>query len=1604
MNTPQTGSESPTPRVSRLNQSLSSLASSSRARSTLIATQLLPSANITQFFSALSPERMCSRGMQSSLENSTFTRPRTDSFPPIRPHLLAHDEDHSNTRRFVFLSHQGDRELSPAPTSVLASSVSGPLNQFSHSRYYLLNEDLNLPGDVTPPNGVPRRWWSRGSVSPGINTFRDLVVSGQGQDDSPLFPTNDYVERENSDPSSSHKVSILPLSFSDLPSLSREDLPICHLDAKNIHNKHEEEELSGSLLLSSPQRPPATVVSPTTPTAHRQTLKSLGIGIEEDLRNEEIEHSFWPRLLGRSPTGRSPSKPRIAELVTSASPSENVLQVEENQVVSMENWDGKSLHVTPLSIVVVSASSLSPEEGEFTASSSRVVFPTPTGKDNGEVKAEDTFLDEPSVPTPRAHSKHAETWYDRFTFPALRRESAKGRGKEGNTKERWLRARENVSLALNAVLPSSELAQLSEAGERFSKEGEVARSKANSCESEKVLEDENTQGAERDIWTGKELWMTVKSTVTTVSPMLRTSLTILGDVSKLTPIPGLNEAARMLLAIWEAVDTVESNRSQCLRLIERCATAIFSVRAELADAERDMKSQPCVHGDAGLADEMRGPVGKLNECIGMVYDFLLKLNRRPFIKRFLRSDEIQHEIQACDKALGDAMQMFSISIQIRLLKEFKRFARESQRFLEAEYRAQMQGWLTPPPLYSSPLMQTLPTSPEHTPRVGVQALQEPQDILPAVSGLSRKPHAQKSSSSAPQYMLSQPNNAVSTSNVASASPLTELQRLLSVENALDMEHDRALFHATLQSGICARSDVEMLRVLEVSPEEAPEALKALRRAEAMSREMEASTGQGWAVIGGLEREFMESGIEALTRLSSVAVQKAGDRDGDVPWDLPPWTITRYEADRLIMIGCGSFSKVYLGSWSGRRVAIKVLSSYTSASLFRQEVEIWRKLRHDNVLRMWGASSAQGERPWFIVSEYCGGGSLVGWLRERKCRVGESSTGGALSPPSASTKGEVDLLRCMHHISRGMVYLHDENVLHGDLKASNVLVDDNGRCVISDFGQSEMKWEVSRRSGKSITNGTLRWQAPELLNGATKLTPAADVYAFSICCIEILGMGDLPYGHREDKLVALLVLDQDKRAEIPFTRFTSLAEPLIQKCWARNPRQRPAFAMVAARLKQLRKRQGGMESPVPVRPELLIQSPQLPGTSSPGSQGVQVETGNEESSGANGAGEPVSDDSEPTSATSCWAESKPLKRPCYNPSHHPEATVNPETGIMDIPAAMHSGTVIYTPSALSRMGDSDTTSTMSSHFTLEGVQHFHHTHHVGSGYELPLPVEEHLAERRNECRFRSLVQSRHRFHHSLTLPLWSPSHVELGAVGYHSRPKGQFITLFNAMQPHKTSGSKITTIPSLGGYGSIRTGKKFDSKLTVTQRGIDLISGLLTFGLANDGTYSEHISRRHSFPLRAGHKAAYICVESTMYRFIEDLTAPKEWFKANVNAIVKEYAPRHPIQKEDVVVVVGTLCAPEYALLVSHSHPNGQAHFNVFSDRKTGGQWGAFTTDTEYPSDEGGPLYIEEIPPKAMLTSKVSPVRMNPGSDDNDWDTLMLARLRFPTDATEPTSQ
>ena len=66
-------------------------------------------------------------------------------------------------------------------------------------------------------------------------------------------------------------------------------------------------------------------------------------------------------------------------------------------------------------------------------------------------------------------------------------------------------------------------------------------------------------------------------------------------------------------------------------------------------------------------------------------------------------------------------------------------------------------------------------------------------------------------------------------------------------------------------------------------------------------------------------------------------------------------------------------------------------------------------------------------------------------------------------------------------------------------------------------------------------------------------------------------------------------------------------------------------------------------------------------------------------------------------------------------------------------------------------------------------------------------------------------------------------------------------------------------------------------------------------------------RRYSSPLRCGHKTAHLITESTNYRYLEDLSTPKKWFKANVDHILSIYGAEHRISKEELYL--GALFGP-----------------------------------------------------------------------------------------------
>ena len=91
---------------------------------------------------------------------------------------------------------------------------------------------------------------------------------------------------------------------------------------------------------------------------------------------------------------------------------------------------------------------------------------------------------------------------------------------------------------------------------------------------------------------------------------------------------------------------------------------------------------------------------------------------------------------------------------------------------------------------------------------------------------------------------------------------------------------------------------------------------------------------------------------------------------------------------------------------------------------------------------------------------------------------------------------------------GLAYLHSQQVIHGDIKGTNVLIDDSGKAVLCDFGLARFKPDVnnctiytkeSEAVGMQI--GSQNWMAPELFEGSS-LSIQSDIYSLGMTIYEV----------------------------------------------------------------------------------------------------------------------------------------------------------------------------------------------------------------------------------------------------------------------------------------------------------------------------------------------------------------------------------------------------------------------------------------------------------------------------------------------------------------------
>ncbi|CAI6010379.1 unnamed protein product [Closterium sp. NIES-65] len=253
-----------------------------------------------------------------------------------------------------------------------------------------------------------------------------------------------------------------------------------------------------------------------------------------------------------------------------------------------------------------------------------------------------------------------------------------------------------------------------------------------------------------------------------------------------------------------------------------------------------------------------------------------------------------------------------------------------------------------------------------------------------------------------------------------------------------------------------------------------------------------------------------------------------------------WEIDNDQLKLQHKIASGSFGDLYRGTYCGQDVAIKILKAERlNDSLqqeFAQEVFIMRKVRHKNVVQFIGACTKPPNLS--IVTEFMVGGSVYDYLHKHR---------GSMKLPM--------VLRVGMDVAKGMDFLHKNNIIHRDLKAANLLMDENDVVKVADFGVARVK---ANSGVMTAETGTYRWMAPEVIEHRA-YDHKADIFSFGITMWEML-TGKLPYPDLTPLQAAVSVVQRGLRPPIPKGTHPRLAD-LFERCWATNPADRPEFSEI-----------------------------------------------------------------------------------------------------------------------------------------------------------------------------------------------------------------------------------------------------------------------------------------------------------------------------------------------------------------------------------------------------------------------------------------------------------
>lgn len=238
------------------------------------------------------------------------------------------------------------------------------------------------------------------------------------------------------------------------------------------------------------------------------------------------------------------------------------------------------------------------------------------------------------------------------------------------------------------------------------------------------------------------------------------------------------------------------------------------------------------------------------------------------------------------------------------------------------------------------------------------------------------------------------------------------------------------------------------------------------------------------------------------------------------------------------IGKGAYGRVYKGLdlENGDFVAIKQVSLENIAqedlNIIMQEIDLLKNLNHKNIVKYLG--SLKTKTHLHIVLEYVENGSLANIIKPNK-----------FGPFPESLVAVY-----ISQVLEGLVYLHEQGVIHRDIKGANILTTKEGLVKLADFGVATKLTEADVNTHSVV--GTPYWMAPEVIE-MSGVCAASDIWSVGCTVIELLTC--VPPYYDLQPMPALFRIVQDEHPPIPDSLSPDITD-FLRQCFKKDARQRP----------------------------------------------------------------------------------------------------------------------------------------------------------------------------------------------------------------------------------------------------------------------------------------------------------------------------------------------------------------------------------------------------------------------------------------------------------------